>query len=106
MSNRVGPTARRWRCGWLAVDCPADHEDAVQNLLAGIATCGVCGGGLVVEQSNNKKGRYAYYICHRHRVQESCTNALRLPVEDMNEAVLAAIEAHALTGRPSSRLYG
>jgi hypothetical protein len=42
---------------------PPKH--AAVNLLAGLATCGLCGGGLVVEQSSNKKGRYAYYICHR-----------------------------------------
>ncbi|MGH9348757.1 MAG: recombinase zinc beta ribbon domain-containing protein [Vicinamibacterales bacterium] len=71
---------------------------AVQNLLAGIATCGVCSGGMVVEWSNNRKGRYAYYMCHRRRHHgHSCTNALRMSVTDMNEAVLQAIEAHALT---------
>jgi site-specific DNA recombinase len=71
---------------------------AVQNLLAGLATCGVCGGGLVVEWSNNRKGRYAYYMCHRRRHHgSSCTNALRMPVSDVNEAVLQAIEQHALT---------
>jgi DNA invertase Pin-like site-specific DNA recombinase len=75
---------------------PPKH--AVQNLLAGLATCGVCGGGLVVEQSNNRKGRYAYYICHRRRHHGSaCTNTLRISVAEMNEAVLQAVEAHALT---------
>ena len=75
---------------------PPKH--ATKNLLAGLATCGVCGGGLVVEQSNNRKGRYAYYICHRHRHHgAACTNALRIPLADMNEAVLQAVEEHALT---------
>ncbi|MGH9140611.1 MAG: hypothetical protein ACRD2I_05660 [Vicinamibacterales bacterium] len=37
------------------------------------------------------------YICYRHRANGTCTNALRMPVEDMNEAVLWAVEAHALT---------
>src|SRR5439155_22258671 len=78
--------------------CGRPPKYAVQNLLAGLATCGVCGGGLVVEQSNNKKGRYAYYICHRRRHHgSSCTNTLRMPVAEMNEAVLHAIETHALT---------
>jgi hypothetical protein len=73
-------------------------KDAVQNLLAGLATCGGCGGGMVVERSNNRKGRYAYYMCHRRRHHgSSCTNALRIPVTDMNEAVLRAIEEHVLT---------
>ncbi len=71
---------------------------AVQNLLAGLATCGVCGGGMVVEWSNNKKGRYAYYMCHRRRHHgSSCTNGLRMSVTEVNEAVLQAIEQHALT---------
>ena len=44
------------------------------------------------------KGKYAYYICHRRRHHgSSCTNALRVSLADMNEAVLQAIEAHALT---------
>ena len=37
------------------------------------------------------------YICHRHRTNGTCTNALRMPVADMNEAVLQAVEEHALT---------
>jgi site-specific DNA recombinase len=74
---------------------PPKH--APVNLLAGLATCGACGGGLIVERSNNKKGRYAYYICHRHRATGTCTNALRLPVDDMNETVLQSVEEHALT---------
>jgi hypothetical protein len=69
----------------------------VVNLLAGLATCGGCGGGLIVEQSNNAKGRYKYYICHRRRMSGTCTNTLRLPASEMNEAVLQAIEEHALT---------
>jgi hypothetical protein len=73
-------------------------KHAVQNLLAGLATCGVCGGGLVVEQSNNRKGRYSYYICHRRRHHGSaCTNTLRIAVPEMNEAVLQAVEAHVFT---------
>lgn len=67
------------------------------NLLAGLATCGVCGGGLIVEHSNNRKGRYAYYICHRRRAQSACSNRLRVSVETMHEAILQSVEEHALT---------
>jgi site-specific DNA recombinase len=67
------------------------------NLLAGLVTCGVCGGGLVVETGGKKRGRIPEYICHRHRTNGGCTNALRMPVADMNEAVLQAVEEHALT---------
>ena len=44
---------------------PPKH--ATKNLLAGLATCGLCGGGLVVETSSRKNGRIAEYVCHRHR---------------------------------------
>jgi hypothetical protein len=69
---------------------------AVQNLLAGLATCGVCGGGLVVETSARKRGRVSEYVCHRHRYGR-CPNGLRIALADMNEAVLQSIEEHALT---------
>jgi site-specific DNA recombinase len=76
-------------------------KDAAKNLLAGLATCGVCGGGLVVERSGvtrRANGRRAFYICHRRRHHgTACTNTLRVPLADMNEAVLQAIEEHALT---------
>jgi len=67
------------------------------NLLAGLATCGVCGGGLVVETSGRKRGRQKEYVCHRRRKNGTCDNAVRIEVETMNEAVLQAIEEHALT---------
>ena len=69
----------------------------VKNLLAGLATCGVCGGGLIVETSSRKRGRVAEYVCARRRRNGSCANALRVPVDTVNEAVLQAIEEHALT---------
>jgi hypothetical protein len=57
----------------------------------------VCGGGLIVDAGGKKRGRRPEYICHRHRANGSCSNALRLSVEEMNEAVLVAVEEHALT---------
>jgi DNA invertase Pin-like site-specific DNA recombinase len=72
-------------------------KTATQNLLAGLATCGLCGGSLTVETSPAKRGRVPEYICYRHRANGSCTNTLRMPVVELNEAVLQAIEAHALT---------
>ena len=68
-----------------------------QNLLSGIASCGVCGGGLAVETSGRKDGRVAHSVCHRRRHYAACANVLRVRVEDLNEAVLHAIEEHALT---------
>ncbi len=72
-------------------------KNGVQNLLAGLATCGVCGGGLVVETSARKNGRKPEYVCHRHRHNGTCPNALRIAVEEMNETILSSIEQHALT---------
>ena len=70
-----------------------------KNLLAGLASCSVCGGGLVVETSPSKRGRIAEYVCFRHRNHGDgiCANQRHIPVEEMNEAVLQAIERHALT---------
>ena len=67
-----------------------------QNLLAGLATCQLCGGGLIVETGPRKRGRVLEYLCYRHRTNGTCANALRMPVVDVNEAVLRAIEAHVL----------
>jgi recombinase-like zinc beta ribbon protein len=47
--------------------------------------------------SNNRKGHYSYYACHRRRTAGTCTNTLRMPIEEMNAAVLEEVEAHALT---------
>lgn len=76
-------------------------KTATKNLLAGLATCGTCGGGLVVETSNRKHGRprVPEYVCFRHRNHGSgiCENQRHIRVSEMNEAVLQALEAHALT---------
>jgi hypothetical protein len=76
---------------------PPQH--GAHNLLAGLATCALCGGGLVVETSNGSRGkpRTAQYVCHRRRAFGGCANALRIKVDVLNEAVLQAIEQHALT---------
>ena len=37
------------------------------------------------------------YLCHRHRNHGTCTNGRRIRVDELNEAVLQAIEEHALT---------
>ena len=69
-----------------------------------MATCGVCGGRLVVETSSRKRGRVPEYVCHRRRKNGSCSNTLRVAVETMNEEVLQAIEEHALTPEAVERV--
>jgi len=59
---------------------------------------------LVVESGGKKRGRIPEYICHRHRANSSCTNALRVSVAEMNEAVLQGIEEHALTPEAIEKL--
>ena len=68
-----------------------------KNLLAGLATCAMCGGGIVVESNSRKKGRVAEYVCHRRRFYGTCENRVHLPVDMVNERILSAIEEHALT---------
>ena len=72
-------------------------EGASQNLLAGLATCGLCGGGLQVECSGRRAGRVQQYLCYRYRHTGTCSNRLRVDVAAVTEAVLHAIEEHALT---------
>jgi site-specific DNA recombinase len=72
-------------------------KSATQNLLAGLATCALCGGGLIVETSARKRGRVPEYVCARRRLNGTCPNALRMAAREVNEAVLQAIEEHALT---------
>ena len=69
------------------------------HLLSSLATCGICGGGLVVETYYTSAGkpRKSHYVCNRRRANGKCSNTLRIPVEEMHEAVLTAIEEHALT---------
>jgi site-specific DNA recombinase len=89
--------ALRFQSGRLSGRPP---KHATQNLLAGIATCGLCGGGMVVETSSGPRGSgrpYRYYACARRRRTGVCTNELRISVDDMNEAVLFTMEEHALT---------
>ena len=77
--------------------CGGPPKRATQNLLAGLATCALCGGGLIVETSPRKRGRVPEYVCARRRLNGTCENALRINVADVNEAVLQAVEEHALT---------
>lgn len=63
----------------------------------GLATCALCGGGLVVETSARKRGRVPEYVCARRRLNGACANALRMAATKLDEAVLQAAEMHALT---------
>lgn len=92
-------------CGGLRERARRPPKHTAVNLLAGLATCAVCGGGLLVETSGRKAGRVPQYVCYRRRHNEAlCSNSLRIAVAEMNEAVLSAIEEHALTPEAVERL--
>lgn len=83
--------AVRFASGRLAGRPP---KSGIVNMLAGLATCGVCGGGMVVEAGGTGLRRYC---CYTFRFKGKCSNGLRLPTGEAHEAVLDAVEAHALT---------
>jgi site-specific DNA recombinase len=96
---------------------PTKHDAA--NLLAGLSTCGLCGGGLIVATSKGPMGDaftldtlprpgselrsvprsagYRYYVCGRRRANGACSNVLRVRADLLEEEVLCAVEQHALT---------
>jgi hypothetical protein len=76
--------------------CGRPPKHAVNNLLSGLAKCGVCGGGIVVH-THGKARRNAEYVCNRARTNGRCSNRLRLPLAELNETILQAVEAHVLT---------
>jgi hypothetical protein len=67
------------------------------NLLSGLATCGICGGGFTITTGPRKRGRQPEYVCYRRRQNGTCQNELRMPVAEMNEQILQHVEEHALT---------
>jgi site-specific DNA recombinase len=68
-------------------------------LLTGLATCGVCGGSLVVMSRTHGDQRKFLYRCQHayYRGPTVCANRRVLPMLDTNQAVLRAIEAACLT---------
>jgi DNA invertase Pin-like site-specific DNA recombinase len=68
-------------------------------LLVGLATCGVCGGGLSVRTSANGKQRARYYVCtaNYHGLAEKCPNARNWPMDDLDALVLEALGDQVLS---------
>jgi site-specific DNA recombinase len=119
--GEVAANALRFQDGRL---CGRPPKGAEVNLLAGLAACGVCGGGLNVGGrawgrrtalqvrptsgggSVVVPGPYRVYECRRYRHLKACTNALRVPFDTVNAAVLQAIEEHVSSRARSSRSSG
>ena len=78
---------------------------AATNLLAGLAQCGKCGGGMVVQtyKTSDGKPRRSHYMCSRKRLG-LCSNDMRLELNETNETILSTIEKHALTPEAIERV--
>lgn len=70
--------------------CGRPRKDGTTNLLANLATCAVCGGSVVRDRDA--------YICLRRRRHGShlCSNTTKVPVADVDRAVLEEVERHVL----------
>jgi site-specific DNA recombinase len=75
------------------------RRDGAQYLLTGMAECSVCHGGMVVERRPTTRGKPPVHelMCRSYRRGDGCTNSLRVPIALVDEAVLYAMEVHALT---------
>jgi site-specific DNA recombinase len=113
----IAGRALRFKDGRLSGRPP---KNGAVNLLAGLGLCGTCGGGIGAAAASGGQRRDAFslddipaagealpdrqtsryrrvYICNKRRHCGTCSNTMRVPVDLVNEAVLQAIEEHALT---------
>src|SRR5262249_9028627 len=58
--REIAAVATRFDNGYL---CGRPPKHRAVSLLAGLAKCGLCGGGLTVESGGKKRGRVPEYIC-------------------------------------------
>jgi site-specific DNA recombinase len=66
-------------------------------LLTGMASCGVCGGGMLMcSRSNGRKKRSLFYRCERARVS-LCSNDLMVPMDVADTAALDIIHTDVLS---------
>ena len=65
-------------------------------LLTGMATCGACGGGMLVYSRSHGKRRAFFYACPRARVA-LCRNDLEVPMETADAAALEIIADDVLS---------
>jgi site-specific DNA recombinase len=67
-------------------------------LLTGFAVCTACGGSLHVRTRSHGRRRAAFYGCTSYhlRGRAVCTNALELPMDDTNTAVITGHEEELL----------
>src|SRR4030095_8298521 len=64
-------------------------------LFGGLGRCGLCGDASMTAR-NSSHGRQRYFVCanYDHRGRSVCSNALRLPMERADEAILTKIREY------------
>jgi recombinase-like zinc beta ribbon protein len=83
-------------------DIGSECDTGSPILLTGVLKCGHCGhSAIALTQQTGKYGRhrvYRYYVCagDRERGSTVCDVPLRAPLEDLEQATLAEIEAKVL----------
>jgi hypothetical protein len=67
-------------------------------LLTGLATCAVCGGGMIVKSRDYGSRRKLAYTCayHHQRGRSVCDNGLEVPMVATDHEVLSTIETGVL----------
>lgn len=72
------------------------HES--RYLLTGFSACKTCGGSLCIQTERRNARRSTYYACttHLRRGAAVCAEGMYAPMEALDSAVLAAIEADVL----------
>ena len=67
-------------------------------LLTGLATCAVCGGGMIVKSRDYGSRRKFAYTCayHHQRGRSVCENGLEVPMVATDHEVLSTIETRVL----------
>ena len=67
-------------------------------LLTGFATCGACGGGMMIRTRDWKTRRLPFYVCanYHHRGKTVCKNGLEIRMASADNAVLETVSADLL----------
>lgn len=67
-------------------------------LLTGFARCGVCGGSIYAKSRSHGRQRAYFYGCTTHhlRGRTVCSNNVEVPMADVDDQLLAAIEGDVL----------
>jgi len=73
------------------------RSNSSDYLLGGLLTCALCGSKFVGTAARGNLYRYRYYTCHRrNRYGPKGCNSERLPAEELDKAILAAmLEAYS-----------